>query len=429
MRQPFPWFLASIALLCATLTVPAQTELQKSLQDIKIAPHWIYDDLPKAFDEAKTTGKPILVVLRCVPCPPGRTLDLKLMQPDKQIEDLETKFVCVRVVQTNGLDLNLFQYDYDQSWAAMFLNADKTVYARYGTRIQSGPNSDTHLTLPSFRKAAERVLELHKGYPANKAQFASNIGKAPAWRYPEQIPGLQDKPKKAAVKQNCIHCHMVREYQLRAQWEQGKLSETDLYVYPMPNNIGLTIDIDDGLRIKSVKADSFAARAGLAAGDELTHLNAQPLTSLADIQWVLHTIPQKSQLAVKLLRGGETLDKKIDLSGKWKESDIGWRASSWYGLRQGLKVEPLSAAAKQAQGIPAEGLALAVKGMFGKGAPKLQKAGLKKDDVIIEVDGKSAPMTESQFLVWLRLTHGPADAVNFTVLRGQQKQQLKIPMW
>ena len=35
-----------------------------------------------AMAEAKTTGKPVLVVLRCVPCPPGRTLDGLVMRPD-----------------------------------------------------------------------------------------------------------------------------------------------------------------------------------------------------------------------------------------------------------------------------------------------------------------------------------------------------------
>ena len=29
---------------------------------------WIYNDLNRAFAEADKTGKPILVVLRCIPC-------------------------------------------------------------------------------------------------------------------------------------------------------------------------------------------------------------------------------------------------------------------------------------------------------------------------------------------------------------------------
>ena len=59
-------------LLVSNPTLRAQTELQKSLKDLDLAPHWIYDDLPRAMAEAKATGKPLLVVLRCVPCPPGK---------------------------------------------------------------------------------------------------------------------------------------------------------------------------------------------------------------------------------------------------------------------------------------------------------------------------------------------------------------------
>jgi hypothetical protein len=44
------------------------------------------------------------------------------------------QFVCVRIVQANALDLALFQFDFDLTFAAFFMNADKTIYGRYGTR-------------------------------------------------------------------------------------------------------------------------------------------------------------------------------------------------------------------------------------------------------------------------------------------------------
>ncbi len=44
-----------------------QSQLQEGLKDTEVAPHWIYDDLPKAFTQAKASGKPLLVVFRCVP--------------------------------------------------------------------------------------------------------------------------------------------------------------------------------------------------------------------------------------------------------------------------------------------------------------------------------------------------------------------------
>jgi len=35
--------------------------------DVLSSGRWIYNDLPKGFAEAKRTGKPLLVVLRCIP--------------------------------------------------------------------------------------------------------------------------------------------------------------------------------------------------------------------------------------------------------------------------------------------------------------------------------------------------------------------------
>jgi S1-C subfamily serine protease len=270
---------------------------------------------------------------------------------------------------------------------------------------------------------------VHRNYPANKSSLAGKVGKPADFPVPEKIPGLTDKGSKAATRQNCIHCHMVREYALRAKWLDRKLTLEDLWVFPMPNRIGLRMDDKDGLKIQSVAADSPAARAGIQPGDELVRLNGQPLLSIADIQWMLHNVPAETTLKATVQRQGSTLDKDLALTGNWKESDIAWRASSWYGLRQGLKTEPLSDADKEKRGIPANQLALAVRGLFGKGAPKLQQAGLKTGDVIVAMDGKSAPMNESQFLIDLRLRHGPDESVRFTVLRGDQRLELTVPLW
>ncbi len=134
-------------------------------------------------------------------------------------------------------------------------------------------------------------------------------------------------------------------------------------------------------------------------------------------------------MSVKLRRDGESLEKVLTLDGNWKQSDIAWRASSWYGLRQGVKFEPLSAADKKSRGIDEGGLALVIKGLFGRGGPKLQEAGLRMNDVIVAVNDKDKAMTESEFLAWLRLEHGPKDSVQFTVLRGSERREFTIKMW
>ncbi|MFN4257911.1 MAG: Trx7/PDZ domain-containing (seleno)protein [Gemmataceae bacterium] len=422
------WLIVGVALTLSS-TGAGQESLRQQLKDIDTAPHWIYDDWPQAVAEGKRTGKPLLVVLRCVPCPPGRTLDTQVMQPNADLEALEKNFVCVRLIQTNNLDLKLFQYDYDMSWACMILNADGTIYGRYGTRAANGPRSDAYLSVPSFRKALERAWELHRNYPGNKEQLAGKIGKEPDYPTPTKIPGLQDKPLVAMSRQTCIHCHMIRENILRSKWQQNRLSPADLWAYPLPDTIGLTMDVDDGLRVQAVTPNSPATAAGLAAGDELVKLNGQPLISLADIQWVLHHAPNDAKLTATLRRDGQLLDKTITLSGTWKEIDLAWRASSWFGLRQGLKLDPISGPEKANRGIAAKDMALSVRGMYGRSGAVLPKAGLRNGDILIAVDGKTDLLTETDFLVYLRLTHGPGDFVKFTILRGANRHELTIPMW
>jgi serine protease Do len=429
MRIVLPFCLVAYLLLASTSASHAKSPLGEALNDIDVADHWIYDNWPRAVAEAKATGKPLLVVLRCVPCPPGKTLDLAVMQPEKSLAEVEKKFVCVRIIQANRLDLDLFQYDYDMSWAAMFLSADGTIYGRYGSRNASGPGSDALLSVAAFRKAAERALKLHTDYPANKSQLSAKTGLKSPYKTPTEIPGLTDRSTEATERKSCIHCHMVKEYALRAKWEAGKLSAADLYVFPQPTNIGLTMDVDDGVVVKSVASNSPAAAAEFAVGDELVILNGQPLISLADVQWALNAAPSEGKLAVTLLRDGKPVEKLLSLRGDWKKSDIAWRASSWYGLRQGLKTEPLSDSDKAGRGIAADSMALVVKNLFGKSATALAQAGVKKDDIIIAVDGHTQALTESDFLIQLRLAHGPKDAVKFTILRGSDRHELTIPMW
>ena len=57
--------------VCLVSTARAQTReevVRGDRKKVEAAGFWIYNDPPKAFAEAKRTGKPIIVVLRCLPC-------------------------------------------------------------------------------------------------------------------------------------------------------------------------------------------------------------------------------------------------------------------------------------------------------------------------------------------------------------------------
>src|SRR5262245_9048815 len=120
---------------------------------------------------------------------------------DPGLANLLSRFVCVRIVEAKGMDLSLFQFDYEQTWAAFFLNAEEAIYGRYGTR-SSAVEAERHLSIEGFKKALEGALDLHARYPGNKKELAAKTGPPSPWRTPENIPGVAPWGSS-----QCYHCH------------------------------------------------------------------------------------------------------------------------------------------------------------------------------------------------------------------------------
>src|SRR5262245_27857303 len=126
-----------------------ETKVRQDREQFKTNERWIYNRLDKGLQEAKESGKPLLVVFRCIPCEACSQFDKKVIEEQSGISDVLDKFVCVRIVQGNGMDLKQFQFDYDQSFHAILMNADKVIYGRFGTR--SARPEDEDMTLSGFR--------------------------------------------------------------------------------------------------------------------------------------------------------------------------------------------------------------------------------------------------------------------------------------
>ena len=144
--------------------------------------------------EAKKTGKPLLVVLRCIPCEECVKLDDDLVNQDPRVRPLLEQFVCVRVVSTNGLDLSLFQFDYDQSFAAFLLNADGTIYGRFGTRSHRTDWSDD-VSIDGLGQGAARARsELHAELSREQGdRWPASAGRRRSSPTPEKYPALKGK--------------------------------------------------------------------------------------------------------------------------------------------------------------------------------------------------------------------------------------------
>ena len=92
------------------------------------------------------------------------------------------------------VDLSQFQFNYDLNWAAMFVNADGTVYARY--RTQSAAGAGAYNSIASLEKKMRRVLALHEDYPNNKKGLAGKLGKLKPYKTALEMPGMKHRAKR-----------------------------------------------------------------------------------------------------------------------------------------------------------------------------------------------------------------------------------------
>ena len=326
-----------------------------------------------------------------------------------------------------GVDLEQFQFDYDLTWAALFLNSDGTVYGRYGARDESG--AMTLNSVAGMRATVRRILEIHKGYPENRAQLQDKRGPKPRYRRPELFPVKQLRQR--AVKgenikrKDCIHCHMLHAAEWRLAVKAGKYDPKAYFRYPPPSAIGLTMDRDAAATVKAVAKGGAAEKAGLRAGDEIQVLKGQLIASIADLMWVLHHAGGGGTLKGEALRKGKSQPFTLQLKKGWRPANLSWRASM-YGMPPfpRLWIEALSDTRRKKLKIPDDHLALLVKGAWG---PAVTRAGVRPGDVILSYDGDHKRCTPGQFHAYVRLNHyRPRSKLKLLILRKGAKKELVV---
>ena len=439
MRCPLSLVALAFALWLPS-SAPAQNPREKKVRDDKVKVeangYWIYNDLPKAFEEAKNTGKPMVVILRCIPCEECVKLDDDLVNQDPVLRPLLDKYVRVRVVSTNGLDLSLFQFDYDQSFACFLLNADGTIYGRFGTRSHR-TNWLGDVSIEGLAKALQGGLDLHAGYPKNKGALAGKRGPAPEFPVPEKFPALGKYAAKlnyeGNVVQSCIHCHQVGDA-IKAYYRAKKepLPQEVLFPYPHPKSQGLILDPKEKATVLKVLPGSAAEKSGLKSGDQIKTLVGQPLLSIADVQWVLHRASADgAKIEAEVVRDSKPIELTLTLEKGWRRADdISWRTSSWWLRRMaagGMKLEnidgPLPAA------VPKEGMALIVRYLGANGPHGAAKAaGIQMGDVVVSFDGRTDLLRETDVFAHGLLSKNIGDKVVVKVIRGGKTLEMTIPM-
>lgn len=398
---------------------------------------WFYNNLEQGFEEAKRLKQPMLVVLRCIPCEECVKLDDDLLEENAELKQLLKSFVKVRVVGTNGLDLSLFQFDTDQSFAAFIFNADGTLYGRFGTRSDRTQWEDD-VSVEGLIKALEAALDLHRNYPSNQASLAGKQADKPMFDSPEKIPSLASRFKSTLdyegdTVKSCIHCHMIGEgIKSHIRSEQKTIPNSLLFAYPHPKTVGLIMDPAQCATVKDVVPGSDGSKSGFKIGDRIITLSGQPILSIADFQWALHHASDTSgSIEVVLERVGQTIDLSLVLRDSWRtQEDISWRASSWK-LRQlglgGMIVDLATDEERTKLGIKEGQMALTVQHV-GAYAPhdRAKKAGILKGDVIVEYDGRTDLVRETDLLAYAINQVEIGRSVVIKIRRGPETKTMEV---
>jgi hypothetical protein len=371
-------------------------------------------DLRAALTDAQQRNMPLFVTLRSLPCKQCADFDKDVLEGGPLLTPLLQQFVTVRVTDTSGVDLRLlpmhdFQ-DMDLSWWGYFLAPDGRLYGVFGGKDSVGES--TRISAPALANTMKRVLAHH----FDPRRIAWNIdGPAP------DLTGEAPTPLKLSgydrwlaqtfpdPNRSCLHCHHVAEVMRQPAIDAHTFDkQRDTQVWPLPENVGILLDHDDGLLITRITPGSPADLAGLRAGDSLGAANGRRLLGQADFRGVLHRLAS-DQLEIIYLRNSNPTNATLTLPSGWRKTDLGWRMSMSQGnIGVGPGFFPLQAGNSDRMSLQVFWGAKTVDCAAAR-------AGLQKTDTIIAVDGQSPPLAGRAFLTWFRMNHEPGDEVTLTL--------------
>jgi serine protease Do len=308
------------------------------------------------------------------------------------------------------VDLRRFEFDYDLTWFCFFLNADGTVYGRYGGRDAS--DAEARLSLKGLRYALDRALEAHKSPPEP--------------RRPAGKPVLAEDSPAAARHKGCIHCHNVNEFRRADAKAAGTWDRDSVWVYPLPENVGMTLDLDAGDRVRAVAPRSTAEQAGLKPDDRLTRLNGYPVASFADASYALHKAPAKGSIPVTWVRNGTESSGTLDLATGWRKTNLTWRPSMLDILPSvPFAGDDLIADDKKKLGLSARRAAFR---QDDKVHSTLADAGLRAGDVIVGFDGAAVDGGMRDLLGYVRRNYLVGETVTVDVLRDGKQVRIQLKL-
>jgi serine protease Do len=168
-------------------------------------------------------------------------------------------------------------------------------------------------------------------------------------------------------------------------------------------------------------------------GDDIRSIEGAPLVAVADVSWALHRAPENGSLSVVVERNGRERSLKLALVPGWRSNaDIARRVGTWPMRAMalgGMVLQDLRDEERAERKIPTNSMALLVEhvGEYNEHAAA-KKAGFRKDDVLVAIDGRTERITESRLIGEMLQTRKAGDRIKATMLRGTNVMSLAIPV-
>lgn len=370
------------------------------------------------------------------------SFDGQVVRPPAALRPLYERYVCLRITNMRGVNLELFQFDYDLTFSALLMNADGTVYHRFGGRDERGP--EQWLTLGSLETLLRHTLEDDREYRATLARDAEPLREPIAQTSParaelvlERVPSFKKRDKG-----ECIHCHSIQPALYEEALAAGSWTESRRWRYSSPRRIGFDLDREDQARLIEVMAGSSAWRAGLRVGDRLHRLAGVEVMSATDVMFQLDRFPAAGgELLAEVEREGQGLRLSLPLAADWKLGtplEFAWRPFKWgftpapgFGgrrLEREQLVERGLIDAGQEGELP---FALRVTYLvtwgenqrYGRAAAA---AGLREGDLLTAVAGKRDFVSGDHLHAWWRLTREAGEVLDLEIQREGKPMTLSL---
>jgi membrane-associated protease RseP (regulator of RpoE activity) len=304
--------------------------------------------------------------------------------------------------------------------AILLVNADGTVYHRYGGRSDVSP-----MNIETLTEILQQGLITHDVYQANQKP----IRRKPALPVDELVNKRMQRRMNPVF--GCIHCHYVGEAKQYVAMESGNWTPDQFWVWPRSERLGLVMDQNHQYVVQSVQDHSSAQKAGIQKGDHLLTLNEARILTKYDIQWILENSPNKAiQLPFTVSRNDHIIRGILNLEDAWKVGDpdeYGWRIRNVFTAHMakflptpGLVGQQLSKKELKKAKLPEKTFGLRVT-RLNQGA---YLAGIRMGDIILSAGHRSDFGDKRDFFRWCEILRRSGRDIQILLQRDETQLQL-----